>query len=33
VEIGRVTDTSESNVGTRLHRIVNKLREALDEDA
>ena len=32
-EIGRVLDTSESNVGTRLHRIVSKLREALDEDA
>jgi RNA polymerase sigma-70 factor, ECF subfamily len=32
-EIGRVLETSESNVGTKLHRTVNKLREALDEDA
>jgi RNA polymerase sigma-70 factor (ECF subfamily) len=32
-EIGRVLKTSESNVGTKLHRIVNKLREALDGDA
>jgi RNA polymerase sigma factor (sigma-70 family) len=32
-EIGRVLGTSESNVGTRLHRIINKLREALDGDA
>ncbi|HEX6687081.1 MAG TPA: sigma-70 family RNA polymerase sigma factor [Solirubrobacterales bacterium] len=32
-EIGRVLGTSESNVGTKLHRIVNKLREALDGDA
>lgn len=29
-EIGGVLQTSESNVGTRLHRTVNKLREALD---
>ncbi len=29
-EIGDVLRTSESNVGTRLHRTVNKLREALD---
>jgi RNA polymerase sigma-70 factor (ECF subfamily) len=33
VEIGRVLGTSESNVGTKLHRTVNKLREALDGDA
>jgi RNA polymerase sigma factor (sigma-70 family) len=32
-EIGDVLRTSESNVGTRLHRTVNKLREALDGDA
>lgn len=32
-EIGRVLGMSESNAGTKLHRIVNKLREALDEDA
>jgi RNA polymerase sigma-70 factor (ECF subfamily) len=32
-EIGRVIGTSESNVGTRLHRTMGKLREALDEDA
>ena len=32
-EIGGVLGTSESNVGTRLHRTVNKLREALDGDA
>ena len=31
-EIGRVLGTSESNVGTRLHRTVKKLREVLDED-
>ncbi len=31
-EIGRVLGMSESNVGTRLHRTVNKLREALDGD-
>jgi RNA polymerase sigma factor (sigma-70 family) len=29
-EIARVLDVSESNVGTRLHRTVNKLREACD---
>jgi RNA polymerase sigma factor (sigma-70 family) len=29
-EIARVLDTSESNVGTRLHRTVIKLREACD---
>jgi RNA polymerase sigma-70 factor (ECF subfamily) len=29
-EIGRVVGTSESNAGTKLHRIVNKLREACD---
>lgn len=29
-EIGRVLEISESNVGTRLHRTVNKLREAID---
>lgn len=32
-EIAAVLRTSESNVGTRLHRTVNKLREALDGDA
>lgn len=32
-EISRVIDVSESNVGTRLHRIINKLREVLDADA
>lgn len=32
-EIGGVLRTSESNVGTRLHRTVTKLREALDGDA
>jgi RNA polymerase sigma-70 factor (ECF subfamily) len=32
-EIARVIGTSDSNVGTRLHRVVGKLREALDEDA
>jgi RNA polymerase sigma-70 factor (ECF subfamily) len=32
-EIGRVLGTSESNAGTRLHRVVNKLREACDGDA
>jgi RNA polymerase sigma-70 factor, ECF subfamily len=32
-EIGRVTGTSESNVGTKLHRTVAKLREALDGNA
>jgi RNA polymerase sigma-70 factor, ECF subfamily len=29
-EIARVIGTSESNVGTKLHRTVNKLREACD---
>jgi RNA polymerase sigma-70 factor, ECF subfamily len=32
-EIARVIGTSESNVGTRLHRTMDKLREALSEDA
>lgn len=32
-EISRVLSTSESNVGTRLHRTVTKLREALDGNA
>jgi RNA polymerase sigma-70 factor, ECF subfamily len=32
-EIGRVLEISESNVGTRLHRTVNKLREAIDGNA
>jgi RNA polymerase sigma-70 factor, ECF subfamily len=32
-EIGRVLSTSESNVSTKLHRTINKLREVLDEDA
>jgi RNA polymerase sigma-70 factor, ECF subfamily len=32
-EIGRVLELSESNVGTKLHRTVNKLREAIDGDA
>jgi RNA polymerase sigma-70 factor (ECF subfamily) len=32
-EIGRVIGVSESNVGTRLHRTMDKLREALDENA
>ncbi len=27
-ELARVLDTTESNVGTRLHRAVTKLREA-----
>lgn len=31
-EIGRVLAISESNAGTRLNRVVNKLREACDED-
>lgn len=30
-EIARVVGVSESNAGTKLHRIVNKLREACDE--
>lgn len=33
VEIAAVIGTSESNVGTRLHRTVNKLRRACDEAA
>lgn len=32
-EIGRVLEISESNAGTRVHRVVNKLREACDGDA
>jgi len=32
-EIGRVLGKSESNVGTKLHRTINKLREVLDGDA
>jgi RNA polymerase sigma factor (sigma-70 family) len=32
-EIAAVLETSESNVGTKLHRTVNKLREALDGNA
>ena len=31
-EIGRVLGTSESNAGTKLHRVVNKLREACHGD-
>ena len=30
-EIARVLGVSESNAGTKLHRVVNKLREACDE--
>ncbi len=30
-EIAAVTGTSESNAGTRLHRVIEKLREACDE--
>jgi RNA polymerase sigma-70 factor (ECF subfamily) len=30
-EIGRVTGTSESNAGTRIHRVIQKLRRACDE--
>jgi RNA polymerase sigma-70 factor (ECF subfamily) len=30
-EIARVIGTSESNAGTRLHRVIEKLREACDE--
>jgi RNA polymerase sigma-70 factor (ECF subfamily) len=33
VEIARVLGVSESNAGTKLHRVVNKLREACDESA
>jgi RNA polymerase sigma factor (sigma-70 family) len=32
-EIARVLGVSESNAGTRLHRVLNKLREACHEDA
>ncbi|HKP90816.1 MAG TPA: sigma-70 family RNA polymerase sigma factor [Thermoleophilaceae bacterium] len=32
-EIARVLGTSESNAGTRLHRVLTKLREACHEDA
>jgi RNA polymerase sigma-70 factor, ECF subfamily len=32
-EIGRVLGTSESNVGTKLHRAMEKLRRACDERA
>jgi RNA polymerase sigma factor (sigma-70 family) len=32
-EIARVLGLSESNAGTRLHRAINKLREACDEPA
>jgi RNA polymerase sigma-70 factor, ECF subfamily len=32
-EISRVLETSESNVGTRLHRVVSKLREDLNGPA
>jgi RNA polymerase sigma-70 factor (ECF subfamily) len=31
-EIARVLDTSESNIGTRLHRTIQKLREACHDD-
>ena len=30
-EIAEVTGTSESNAGTRLHRVIQKLRRSLDE--
>jgi RNA polymerase sigma-70 factor (ECF subfamily) len=30
-EIGAVIGTSETNAGTRLHRVIEKLRRALDE--
>jgi RNA polymerase sigma-70 factor, ECF subfamily len=30
-EIARILGVSESNAGTKLHRVVNKLREACDE--
>jgi RNA polymerase sigma-70 factor, ECF subfamily len=30
-EIGSVTGTSESNAGTRLHRVIEKLRRSIDE--
>ncbi len=32
-EIARVLDMGESNVGTRLHRTITKLREACDDQA
>jgi RNA polymerase sigma factor (sigma-70 family) len=32
-EIARVTGASESNAGTRLHRVIEKLRKACDVDA
>jgi RNA polymerase sigma factor (sigma-70 family) len=32
-EIARVLDTTESNVGTKLHRAMEKLRSACDERA
>jgi RNA polymerase sigma-70 factor (ECF subfamily) len=32
-EIARVLGVSESNAGTRLHRVLTKLREACHEDA
>ena len=32
-EIARVLGISESNAGTKLHRVVNKLREVCDESA
>ncbi len=31
-EIASVLGISESNAGTRLHRVIEKLREACDED-
>ena len=30
-EIATVTHTSESNAGTRLHRVIEKLRRSIDE--
>jgi RNA polymerase sigma factor (sigma-70 family) len=30
-EIGAVTGTSETNAGTRLHRVIEKLRRSIDE--
>jgi DNA-directed RNA polymerase specialized sigma24 family protein len=32
-EIGQVIGTSESNAGTRLHRVMEKLRRECDESA
>ncbi len=32
-EIARVIGASESNAGTRLHRVIEKLRKACDVDA